>query len=310
MLSKQDQRNLDKINRILKESYDFTTEISAELSADAVRELRKQAQGNMNTIMESSEFNTYHRNKEYNKCLLVVEATNILLNKKTTQNDLDEIVRRAYNESKVVTVSDKYHELKAMYERYVAKNGMTPVAEGMKAKLDEVEKQMYNENVRSKLSLLLKEDADKAEAIMAAKGLLDDLLGYQSKIGETQNKYLDPFIAMVRSEYSTELADEIYNKMNDALTELLGKVRETKEVFANVVAVLSGQGELEDSMVEPEEEEDMEKVDVNVEDDDQEDEQETPEFTLGDEEEVEDSDDHVSENDEDEAVEEFKRREE
>lgn len=313
MLSKQDQRNLNKINKILKESFEFTTEVSPSLGKNVVSNLKAKAQENMSKIVESSEFNTYHRSKEYNKCLLIVEAANILLNKKTTQSDLDEIVQRAHNESKVVTTSDKYNELKGMYEKYVAKNGMTKIAEGMKAKLDSIEKEMYNENISSKLNLLLKEDADKAEAIMSAKGLLDDLLGYQSKIGETQNKYLDPFIEMVRSEYSNEMADDIYTKLNDSLSELLAQVRDTKEVFANVVAVLSGQGELEDSMVDTDgsktldSDEDQEALDGA--DEDEASDEEMPELDLGADEGT-DEEQGEDEGADFEPEEEFKRKEE
>lgn len=308
MLSKQDQRNLNKINKILKESFGFTTEVNPSLGKTVISNLKTKAQKNMSKIVESSEFNTYHRSKEYNQCLLIVEATNILLNKKATQSELDEIVQRAHNESRVVTPSDKYNELKGMYEKYVTKHGMTKVAEGMKEKLNSIEKEMYNENISSKLSLLLKEDADKAEAIMSAKGLLDDLLGYQSKIGETQNKYLDPFIEMVRSEYSNEMADEIYNKLNDSLSDLLAQVRDTKEVFANVVGVLSGQGELEDTMVEPEGDENLDADDGLGDEGAGSSDEEMPELDLG-------SDDEGSEEDSEEQVafdpeEKFKRKEE
>lgn len=251
MLSKQDKANLQKINKILKESLGFSKDISNKLPKSALVELKKKAQENMKTIVESSEFNSYHRSPEYNQSMLVVEAVNILTNKKAKQSELDEIISKAHNESKVKTSADTLYELKNMYESYVAKNGENEKAKKMAEKIGAMEKKVYSESISGKLNLLLKEDAEKAEAIMSARGLLDDLMGYQAKIGETQNKYLDPFVEMVRSEYSNEMADDIYEKMNSSLTDLLTQVRDTKEVFANVVAVLSGDAE-PDSMLDNE----------------------------------------------------------
>jgi hypothetical protein len=309
MLTKQDTINLNKINKILKESFGFKNDISNKLSKGALKELRNKAQENMKKIVESSEFNSYHKSPEYNQSMLVVEATNILLNRKSTQSELDDIISKAHNESKVLSTSDKLYELKNMYESYVKKHGENDKAKAMAEKIQGMEKKLYTESVSSKLAIMLKEDADKAEAIMSAKGLLDDMMEYQAKIGETQNKYLDPFIEMVRGEYDNDVADEIYNKLNDSLTELLQKVRETKEVFANVVGILSGEEDI-DSMVDTSSG-DMESDDLS--DMDDEDLEASLSDSEGDEEGLSDSDleDMLGDEEADEAPEEeFKRREE
>lgn len=309
MLTKQDTINLNKINKILKESFGFKNDISNKLSKGALKELRNKAQENMKKIVESSEFNSYHKSPEYNQSMLVVEATNILLNRKSTQSELDDIISKAHNESKVLSTSDKLYELKNMYESYVKKHGENDKAKAMAEKIQGMEKKLYTESVSSKLAIMLKEDADKAEAIMSAKGLLDDIIEYQAKIGETQNKYLDPFIEMVRGEYDNDVADEIYNKLNDSLTELLQKVRETKEVFANVVGILSGEEDI-DSMVDTSSG-DMESDDLS--DMGDEDLEASLSDSEGDEEGLSDSDleDMLGDEEADEAPEEeFKRREE
>lgn len=309
MLTKQDTINLNKINKILKESFGFKNDISNKLSKGALKELRNKAQENMKKIVESSEFNSYHKSPEYNQSMLVVEATNILLNRKSTQSELDDIISKAHNESKVLSTSDKLYELKNMYESYVKKHGENDKAKAMAEKIQGMEKKLYTESVSSKLAIMLKEDADKAEAIMSAKGLLDDMMEYQAKIGETQNKYLDPFIEMVRGEYDNDVADEIYNKLNDSLTELLQKVRETKEVFANVVGILSGEEDI-DSMVDTSSG-DMESDDLS--DMGDEDLEASLSDSEGDEEGLSDSDleDMLGDEEADEAPEEeFKRREE
>jgi hypothetical protein len=314
MLSKQDKANLEKINKILKESFGFTKDITNKLSKSALVELRKKAQDNMTRIVESSEFNSYHKIPEYNQSMLVIEAVNILTNKKSTQSELDEILSKAHNESRVKTSADTLYELKNMYESYVAKHGVNDKAKKMAEKIQAMEKKVYNESISSKLNILLKEDADKAEAIMSARGLLDDLIGYQAKIGEIQNKYIDPFIEMVRSEFSNEMADDMYEKMNSSLSDLLAQVRDTKEVFANVVAVLSGDAEM-DSMV-ADEKGDMESdelADFGDEESPEESEEGSVEalddLGLGDEENSEESEEGSGEEEFD-LGDEFKRREE
>ena len=313
MLTEQDKINLKKINKILKESFGFKLAITPKLTKGALNELRKKAQENMSKIVESSEFNSYHKNPNYNESMLVVEAVNILTNKKSTQSALDDIIGRAHNESSVVSTYDKVYELKSMYESYVKKNGENKKAKAMAEKIDNMEKKLYCENVSSKLNLMLKEDAEKAEAIMSAKGLLDDIMEYQAKIGETQNKYLDPFIELVRGEYDNEVADDIYTKLNDSLANLLSTVRDTKEVFANVVGVLSGEEDM-DSMVEPESgdmaSDDMDTLGDEVEDNvDPEASEEDLESLLGDDLESLLGDDDESDESE-EPTGEFKRREE
>jgi len=315
MLSKQDRANLQKINKILKESFGFTRDISNKLSKSALVELKKKAQENMNTIVESAEFNSYHKNPDYNQSMLVVEAVNILTNKKSTQSELDDIISKARSESSVTGSIDKLQDLRNMYEGYVKKHGETKKAKMMAEKISSMEKKIYSESVSSKLNILLKEDAEKAEAIMSARGLLDDMMGYQAKIGETQNKYLDPFIEMVRSEYSNEVADDIYEKMNSSLSDLLSQVRDTKEVFANVVAVLSGDAEM-DSMVsdekgdiESDELDDIESQDGESEFGD-EDLEGLEDLDSGDEESTEGGEESEEDTDDVDLGNEFKRREE
>lgn len=307
MLSKQDLHNLGKINKILKESFGFKTDINQKLTKGTLKELRNKANENMNKIVETSEFNTYHRSPDYNKSMLVVEAVNILTNKKSSQSQLDDIIGKARNESTVLSSHDKLYELKSMYESYVKKNGENKKSQKMLESIAGLEKKMYSEKVSDKLNLMLKEDAEKAEAIMSAKGLLDDIMEYQAKIGETQNKYLDPFIELVRGEYDNEVADDVYNKLNDSLTDLLSTVRDTKEVFANVVGVLSGNEDME-SMVTPVEG-DMDSD--NIEDMDGGSEKEPEDDTGMSDEELDNLlGDEGEEEEEEEPDTEFKRREE
>lgn len=313
MLSKQDKANLDKINKILKESFGFSRDISNKLSKAALVELRQKAKDNMKKIVESSEFNSYHKSPEYSQSMLVVEAVNILTNKKSTQSELDEIISKARNESKVKTSADSLYELKSMYESYVAKNGENDKSKKMAEKIQAMEKKVYNESISAKLNILLKEDAEKAEAIMSARGLLDDLMGYQAKIGETQNKYLDPFVEMVRAEYSNEMADDIYEKMNSSLSDLLSQVRDTKEVFANVVAVLSGDAEM-DSMVDNEsgdmESDELEDFGSDEESEEGSEAESLDDLGLGDEESEESEEGSEEDSEELDLGDEFKRREE
>lgn len=119
----------------------------------------------------------------------------------------------------------------------------------IESKIKELKSKLYNESKEKEISMMLREDAQQAELIMASKGLLDTVHGFQTKIGALMNKDLDPFIERVRSIYGNETADKIYTNIDDSLMDLLETVKDTKSVFASVVATLSGdEGALESDM--------------------------------------------------------------
>ena len=83
-------------------------------------------------------------------------------------------------------------------------------AKALKQKITEAEAKMYESATAEKMKTILRESAGKAQTIMSAKGLQDDMIDFQAKVG--QNKYVDSFIAMVNEEYGADVAFDIQNR--------------------------------------------------------------------------------------------------
>lgn len=148
----------------------------------------------------------------------------------------------------------------------------------LESKIVELRNRAYTESKEEEIRLMLKEDAQRAEVIMAAKGLLDTVQGFQTKIGDLMNKNLDPFIERVRSVYGSKTADSVYQKLDSSLAELMTHVKTSKDSFFNVVGELSGEGSVDDEDLSADDDE----VLPSLEDDD---------FDLGGEEEPSDEGD-------------------
>lgn len=246
MLSKLQQTKLKKINKLLSKY--GVEEIKEGISKSQIQRIKRMAYNMRDTVMESSEFNSYHKNEEYAVAILVLEAIEILSNPEDDSPYIDFIAEG----------KDQIVELEAMYESYVAKHGTNDKSENLKQRIIDIKTKIYESESSKKLNLLLKESAGKAQTIMSAKGLQDDMIDFQAKVGEIQNKYVDSFIAMVNDEYGADMASDIQSRLMDSLDELMAMVRKTKTDMLNIVNILSGNEVKDDeSMVVDDEEEEV-----------------------------------------------------
>ena len=103
------------------------------------------------------------------------------------------------------------------------------------------------------MKTILRESAGKAQTIMSAKGLQDDMIDFQAKVGDIQNKYVDSFIAMVNEEYGADVAFDIQNRLMNSLDDLMKMVRKTKNDMLEIVNILSGnESSRSNDIVQPE----------------------------------------------------------
>lgn len=366
------EKKLTKINRMLKESYGYNNIVSMDSSVKRVKNLKNKAEQLKNKIMETEKFNRYHKNKDYNKSLLICEACDLVLNNKQYKSDIDEVKNRnttgkkrtdmqesnskekrenskiahednkkkvviplskdaanlyskgtrwsttmvghkdivilyvlmkngdekyaaAYSKkndefdyfdktdegmsesefkkatgldsnslSKMVKSNmqeskqnklnpkEKIIQLESLYESYVTKNGVDNKAKKLGQRITEMKKKVYEKDVGHKLKMKLKEDTEQAETIMAAQGLLDDILSHQAKLGELLNETLDNFVQKVNAEYTSETGDQVREKLSQALNNILDTIDESKNDFYDVVNMLSGDSESSETMMEPE----------------------------------------------------------
>lgn len=188
-----------------------------------------------------------------------------VLNESVTDEKLNTIyklIREALTliePEKVMSKEQKIKELEQMYETYVSKHGENEKANMLLNRVHEMKRQMVAERIQETITITLNESAQEAEAIMAAKGMLDDIIGFQSKIGDIQNKYMDGFLGKVTDAYGSDKADMVRTKLNESLQSLMDAVRDTKEGMSEIVDILSGNSDgSEDDMIDDVDGEDME----------------------------------------------------
>lgn len=227
MLSKLQNLKLEKINRELSK---YGCEpVPSNITKKTISKLKEQANAMKTQVMESSAFNTYHKNPDYAVALLIQEAIEIIIN---PEDDTPYI--------KITETKSKLSDIKKLYENYIAKNGKDSKSEELLARIIKIEKSIYEGETNDKLRIALKESAGKAQTIMSAKGLQDDMIDFQVKVGDLQNKYVDSFIAMVNDEYGAETSNDIKTRLMGSLDELMKMVRKTKDDMQNIVNILSG----------------------------------------------------------------------
>lgn len=286
--TRTNEKRLNRINKMLKESFGYKNILTMDSSFKRAKNLHEKAEKLKQKIVDTSEYNTYHKNKDYNKALLVMEACDIVMNNEKYDSDIDVIksVGQSLKEndssqskkkgnssmSKTVSPKEKIAHLESLYENYVNKNGFDEKSNELNEKLTNLKKEVYKKDVGHKLKMKLSEDTERAETIMAAQGLLDDILNYQAKIGEMLNETLDSFVQKVNAEYSSETGDQIREKLNTALNNILDTIDESKSEFYEVVNMVSGDEEgSEDSMMDEPDIGSLEDDESNEEESEQED---------------------------------------
>lgn len=235
-LSKSELQSLKIINNTLKKEHGFTVTLDESISKNKLQVIRNQF---IEEQRELSYTKDVQGNPEYSQCALVLEATNILLGEKPKH----EFMFSESNSTKV----DELERLESLLE--TVKEKQPEKAKALTDKINAMRDKIYAESKGQELTQLLKESAQQAEVIMAARNLFDNVQGFQSKIGDLMNKQLDPFIERVRTVYGADVADKMYSNMEETLSELMSQVRQSKEVFYNSVGVLTGEGgDLDDSV--------------------------------------------------------------
>lgn len=239
LLTESKRRSLKIINETLQREHNFDIVLDESIPVSTLKKIKDDV---VNEQRELSYSEDPQSNPEYSQCALVLEAIDLLLGEKTQGSSF-----RGDRTEK--TIFEHIDELTSMYKKIQETGGHTESEHPHAAKLKILEGKIraltdraYTESKEEEIRMMLKEDAQRAEVIMAAKGLLDTVQGFQTKIGDLMNKNLDPFIERVRTVYGSKTADEIYENIDGNLSELMSQVKASKEIFYDVVGMLSGDG--------------------------------------------------------------------
>ena len=124
------------------------------------------------------------------------------------------------------------------------------VGESIKIMLSEIApKRSDSRNVRPKrvdesirgLKMLMEQDLQQAEVLLAAKSMVGDLQDMAEKIAKLQTETLMALTERIKEVYGTAEAEAFNSSVEGGLQQVLDTLKQNHESLGNAVAVLSGE---------------------------------------------------------------------
>tara|TARA_B100001094_G_scaffold60035_1_gene55538 strand:- start:21624 stop:22526 length:903 start_codon:yes stop_codon:yes gene_type:complete len=239
---------LAKINETLDTLYGF--KVYDTIDIKRLYDVKKDLKTKLEELEASLPFNTQNRDPKYMKHVLLAEAIDNMIEAKKKDHDKDgdidsddymaakdKAIKKAMGKDKEVKeeLTDKQKKLPAGLQKAIAKK------QGDKPK-DKVE-----EKVNS-LKALLEQEVEKAEIVIAAKSLVDELQDMIEQMGKMQNDELGAVVDQMSYQYGADKAASFNTAVASQLETLLASIKTAKEAVNNEVLVLTGEAPAQSDM--------------------------------------------------------------
>ena len=239
---------LAKINEALDTLYGF--KVYDAIDIKKLYDVKKDLKTKLAELEASLPFNTHNNDPKYMKHLLLAEAVDNMIEAKKKDHDKDgdidsddymaardKAIKKAMGKDKDVKeeLTDKQKKLPPALQKAIAKK------QGDKPK-DKVE-----EKVNS-LKALLEQEVEKAEIVIAAKSLVDELQDMIEQLGKMQNDELGAVVDQMSYQYGADKATSFNAAVATQLETLLGSLKSAKEAVNNEVLVLTGEAPAQSDM--------------------------------------------------------------
>ena len=235
---------LAKINEALDTLYGFRVYDTIDIKK--LYDVKKDLKTKLAELEASLPFNTANTDPKYMKHVLLAEAIDNMIEAKKKDHDKDgdidsddymaardKAIKKAMgkdkkDESVKEELTDKQKKLPPALQKAIAKK------QGDKPK-DKVE-----EKVES-LKALLEQEVEKAEIVIAAKSLVDELQDMIEQMGKMQNDELGAVVDQMSYQYGADKAASFNQAVASQLETLLSSIKTAKEAVNNEVLVLTGE---------------------------------------------------------------------
>lgn len=238
-------RKLDRIQKTLSKMYGVKIDFENVNEAD-LREAFAAAQTENARIIAETQFNNYHLDPLYTKHTLIMEAIRMYLReiapkrivrKKTTANVVEGANTVSTRNKKAALVA----KLNALNEQ--------------KEKIAELAKKITSrrkiaETKNSRLSVLLENDLEQAEILLAAKDLCAGLQKMIERVASMQVQDLMPLVDRMRDVFSPEQSTAFDKAVREKLQSSIDNLKQTKDGIENEILRLDGKfdGEIDNDM--------------------------------------------------------------
>jgi len=111
-----------------------------------------------------------------------------------------------------------------------------------------------------KLAILMEQDLDQAEVVLAAKAMIDKLQGMAEDLAEMSVEELMPIVDAMKGSFGIDMANQFSANAESILAPALDVIKQARDGMDNAVLGLTGEGQSPDMAMAPGPEMGMEPV--------------------------------------------------
>jgi len=154
--------------------------------------------------------------------------------------------------SKPMSPADKVKEIRA-FENRIKEAMKKPMSSTKMAKIEslnkkvmEVRKSLAEKTIYTDLKHLIEQDLEKAETVLAARSLVDELQDMVAELSELQNERLSAIVDQMVYEFGADQAAQFKANVDGAIAPLLDQIKQAKETVNNAVLGVQGEAPMQD----------------------------------------------------------------
>ena len=235
---------LAKINEALDTLYGFRVYDTIDIKK--LYDVKKDLKTKLAELEASLPFNTANTDPRYMKHVLLAEAIDQMIEAKKKDHDKDGDIDSddylAARDKAIKKAMGKDKKEKDVKEELTDKQKKLPPAlqKAIAKKQGDKPKDKVEEKVDS-LKALLEQEVEKAEIVIAAKSLVDELQDMIEQMGKMQNDELGAVVDQMSYQYGADKAASFNQAVASQLETLLASIKTAKEAVNNEVLVLTGE---------------------------------------------------------------------
>ena len=249
---------LAKINEALDTLYGFRVYDTIDIKK--LYDVKKDLKTKLKELEATLPFNTANSNAKYMKHVLLAEAIENMIEAKKKDHDKDgdidsddymaardKAIKKAMGKDKEKAEmkkqqQDPRHNQESIEEELTDKQKKLPPAlqKAIAKKQGDKPKDKVEEKVQS-LKALLEQEVEKAEVVIAAKSIVDEMQDMIEQLGKMQNDELGAVVDQMSYQYGADKAASFNTAVASQLETLLGSLKSAKEAVNNEVLVLTGE---------------------------------------------------------------------
>ncbi len=235
---------LAKINEALDTLYGF--KVYDTIDIKKLYDVKKDLKTKLAELEASLPFNTANTDPRYMKHVLLAEAIDQMIEAKKKDHDKDGDIDSddylAARDKAIKKAMGKDKKEKDVKEELTDKQKKLPPAlqKAIAKKQGDKPKDKVEEKVNS-LKALLEQEVEKAEIVIAAKSLVEELQDMIEQLGKMQNDELGAVVDQMSYQYGADKAASFNQAVASQLETLLASIKTAKEAVNNEVLVLTGE---------------------------------------------------------------------